>query len=279
MAEGPAEEASGSYVRSFARGLSVIRAFGEERPELTLSEIARETGLTRAAARRFLLTLVDLGYVAVDDRLFRLTPRILELGYAYIASSDLPELAQPHLERLAATTGESSSVSVVDGDHVVYVARVATSRIMRVSIAVGTRFPVWVTSMGRVLLAGLPEDEVRTRLEAADRPAFTARTVTDVDALVAIVRDVRRDGHALVESELEEGLRSLAVPIRDGAGTTVAAMNVSCHTSRVTVEAVLGEFLPALRRTAEDLEADLARVERSRGRPAPTPDPDRQQSR
>lgn len=253
------------YVQSFARGLSVIRAFGEDRPTLTLSEVARETGLTRAAARRFLLTLVDLGYVSVDERHFRLTPRVLELGYAYLSSSGLAELAQSHLERLAATTGESCSVSVLDGEHVVYVARVATSRIMRVAISVGTRFPAWVTSMGRVLLADLPAEELASHLDRVDRTAHTARTITDVDQLTARIAEVRERGYALVEGELEEGLRSLAAPIRDQQGTVVAAMNLSMQPLRVPMERVTDEFLPALRRAVAGLEDDLHQVQHAGG--------------
>jgi IclR family transcriptional regulator, pca regulon regulatory protein len=254
---------SGTHVRSFARGLSVIRAFTEDRPELTLSDVARETGLTRAAARRFLLTLVDLGYVTVDDRSFRLTPRVLELGYAYLSSSGLPELAQPHLERVAAETGESSSVSVLDGQDVVYVARVATSRIMRINIAIGTRFPAWVTSMGRALLSGFDDDELWQALESAERTAFTPHTVTDVDELVRIIRRVRLLGYALVEEELELGLRSLAVPVRGNDGAVVAAMNLSTHAARVPVDQVLDSYLPALQREVRALEADLHRVARA----------------
>src|SRR6478735_124346 len=145
------------FVQSLERGLAVIRAFDEQHPELTLSDVARSTGLTRAAARRFLLTLCDLGYVRSDGRWFSLTPRVLELGYAFLTSLSLTDVAEPHMERLVAEVHESSSVSVLDGADIVYVARVPTSRIMTVSINVGTRFPAYATSMGRVLLAGLSE--------------------------------------------------------------------------------------------------------------------------
>lgn len=256
----------GTHVRSFARGLSVIRAFSEETPELTLADVARETGLTRAAARRFLLTLVDLGYVEVTDRTFRLTPRVLELGYAYLSSSGLPELAQPHLERLSSETGESSSVSVLDGPDVVYVARFATSRIMRVNIALGTRFPAWVTSMGRALLSGHDDDALVEALESAERTPLTPHTITDVDELVRIVRRIRLLGYALVDEELELGLRSLAVPIRGRDGEVVAAMNVSTHASQVPVDQVLDTYLPVLQRTARELETDLQRVTRANRR-------------
>ena len=193
----------------------MIRAFGPEDPELTLSDVARRTGLTRAAARRFLLTLADLGYVRSDGRLFALTPRVLDLGYAYLSSLSLPEVAEPHLERLAAEVRESSSVSVLDGDEIVYVGRVPTSRIMRVSINVGTRFPAYATSMGRVLLAALEPDELDAYLARAEIRPLTARAIATPDALRAELARVRTQGWALVDQELEEGLRSIAVPIRD----------------------------------------------------------------
>ena len=212
------------FVQSLARGLAVIRAFDASAPELTLSEVARATGLTRAAARRFLLTLADLGYVRTDGRLFALSPRVLELGYAYLSSLSLPEVAEPHLERLVAEVHESSSVSVLDGEDVVYVARVPTARIMRVAISVGTRFPAHATSMGRVLLAGLPDDALEEFLAGADLPRLTARTVSTADALRRELRRVRAQGWALVDQELEEGLRSVAAPIRDRSGDVIAAI-------------------------------------------------------
>lgn len=245
----------------------MIRAFDEDGAELTLSEVAERADLPRAATRRFLLTLVDLGYVVVRDRRFSLTPRVLELGYAYLSSSGLPELAQPHLEQLSARTSESCSVSVLDGDHVIYVARVATSRIMRVAIATGTRFPAWITSMGRVLLADLPADELSARLAGTTLEAHTDRTITDHAALLAAIIRVGTEGHAVVDGELEDGLRSLAVPVRDRDGRTVAAMNLSTQPSRVPLDRVRTEFLPALREAADALEADLLRMRRGGRRP------------
>jgi IclR family transcriptional regulator, pca regulon regulatory protein len=225
-------------VQSLERGLAVVRAFDAEHPERTLSDVARKTGLTRAAARRFLLTLADLGYVRSDGRNFSLTPRVLDLGYAYLSSLELPEIAEPHLERLVEEVHESSSVSVLDGDDVVYVARVSVSRIMRVAINVGTRFPAHVTSMGRVLLAaGDPvewPEALRPKLEA-----------------------VRRQGWALVDQELEVGLRSIAAPIHDRDGVTIAAVNVSAHAGRRTVANMKRELLPPLLATARRIEDDL----------------------
>ena len=245
------------FVQSLERGLAVIRAFDEHNPELTLSDVARRTGLTRAAARRFLLTLADLGYVRTDGRWFTLSPRILELGYAYLSSLSLPEVAEPHLERLVAEVHESSSVSVLDGEDIVYVARVPTARIMTVSINVGTRFPAYATSMGRVLLARLPDEQLEAYLEAVELRPLSPKTVTSREALRTALAKVREQGWALVDQELEEGLRSVAAPIRDRSGTTIAAVNLSAHASRLTIEAARRGLVPALLATAERIEADL----------------------
>ncbi|WP_049560402.1 IclR family transcriptional regulator domain-containing protein [Nonomuraea sp. SBT364] len=245
------------HVQSLARGLAVIRAFSAASPALTLSDVARATGLTRAAARRFLLTLTDLGYVRNDGRLFTLTPRVLELGYAYLSSLSLPEVAAPHLERLAAEVHESASVAVLDGEDVVYVARVATARIMRVTISIGTRFPAYCTSMGRVLLAALPPPALDAYLARADLRRLTSRTVARPAALRAELDLVRARGWAMVDQELEDGLRSLAVPIRDRSGATVAAVNVSTHASRMTLPQARRDLLPCLQATAARIEADL----------------------
>ncbi|MFF4126338.1 IclR family transcriptional regulator [Microbispora rosea] len=245
------------HVQSLARGLAVIRAFDAASPELTLSEVARKTGLTRAAARRFLLTLADLGYVRTDGRLFALSPRVLELGYAYLSSLSLPEVALPHLERLAAEVHESASVSVLDDTDIVYVARVPTARIMRVTIAIGTRFPAYCTSMGRVLLAGLPPEDLDAYLARAALERLTPHTTTSPDALRAALDRVRAQGWAMVDQELEEGLRSIAAPIRDRGGRVMAAVNISSHASRTTVESARRDLLPPLLATAAGIEADL----------------------
>jgi IclR family pca regulon transcriptional regulator len=245
------------FVQSLERGLAVIGAFNADAPELTLSEVARSTGLTRAAARRFLLTLTDLGYVRTDGRLFSLTPRVLELGYAYLSSLSLPEVAEPHLERLVAEIRESSSVSVLDGDDIVYVARVPTSRIMTVAINVGTRFPAYATSMGRVLLAGLPEAELEAYLARVELKRLTARTVSSIGALRSELGRVRAQGWVIVNQELEEGLRAVAAPVRDRSGRVVAAVNVSAHAARSSLESIRREILPPLLATAARVEADL----------------------
>jgi IclR family transcriptional regulator, pca regulon regulatory protein len=245
------------FVQSLERGLAVIRSFDAAAPELTLSEVARAAGLTRAAARRFLLTLVDLGYVRTDGRLFALSPRVLELGYAYLSSLSLPEVAEPHLERLVSEVHESSSVSVLDGGDVVYVARVPTSRIMTVAINVGTRFPAYATSMGRVLLAGLPDDELDDYLARATLTRLTPRTATSATALRAEIERVRAQGWALVDQELEVGLRAVAAPIRDRTGRVVAAVNVSAHASRTSLDTMRRDLLPPLLAAAARIEADL----------------------
>lgn len=244
------------FVQSLERGLSVIRALSAPEPQ-TLSDVARATGLTRAASRRFLLTLQQLGYVHLNGTRFALTPRVLELGYAYLSSLTLPEVAQPHLERLVEEIHESSSVSVLDGTDVVYVARVPTRRIMRVAISVGTRFPAYATSMGRVLLAGLDAESLDDVLARSELVALTPETICEPDALRAELDRVRSQGHALVDQELEAGLRSIAAPIHGRTGEVVAAVNVSAHATR-SVEDVKASLLPPLLATAEAIERDLA---------------------
>jgi IclR family pca regulon transcriptional regulator len=248
---------SADFVQSLERGLAVICAFDAEHRELGLSEVARRTGLSRAAVRRFLLTLVQLGYVHAADGRFSLRPRVLELGYAYLSGLSLPEVAQPHLETLVATVNESSSLSVLDDTEIVYVARVPTRRIMSITLTVGTRLPAYATSMGRVLLAALPEAEGEARLARATLHALSPHTTTDRATLSAALARVRADGFAAVDQELEEGLRSLAVPVRDGTGAVVAALNVSAHASRQTMATLRKEFLPAALHAAAAIESDL----------------------
>ena len=245
------------FVQSLERGLTVIRAFDAEHAELTLSDVSRITGLTRAAVRRFLHTLVGLGYMRTDGKRFSLRPKILELGYAYLSSLSLPEVAAPHLEQLVERVHESSSVSVLDGDEVVYVARVPTKRIMRIAIAVGTHFPAYATSMGRVLLAGQSEDWLDGYLASADLHPITPHTISDPPRLRAELSRIRAQGWALVDEELEEGLRSIAAPIHDPDGRVIAAVNVSTHTSRSTPAEMRAEFLPPLLATAKLIEEDL----------------------
>ncbi|MCL8013634.1 IclR family transcriptional regulator C-terminal domain-containing protein [Streptomyces sp. AS02] len=252
-----AEARAPHFVKSFERGLAVIRSFDAEHPARTLSEVAHTCDLTRAAARRLLLTLADLGYVHQDGRLFRLTPRVLELGYSYLSSYTLPQIAEPHLEQLVAQVRESSSLCVLDGDDIVYVARVPTRRIMTAAITVGTRFPAYVTSVGRVIIAHRPDEEIEVRLAQAELKPLTERTVTSPDALRAELRRVRRQGYAVVDQELEEGLRSVAAPVRDGGGEVVAAVNIAVHAGRNSVDSVRRDLLPPLLATVARIEADL----------------------
>ncbi|HUB71200.1 MAG TPA: IclR family transcriptional regulator C-terminal domain-containing protein [Acidimicrobiales bacterium] len=246
------------FIRSLARGLDVVKAFGAEHPRMTLSEVARQTGLTRAAARRFLLTLAELGYVRTDGRVFSLRPKVLELGYAYLAGFNMNEVAEPHLEELVALTHESSSVAVLDGADIVYVLRVPTKRIMTAAISVGTRFPAYATSMGRALLAHQPADQLEAYLNTGPFPALTKRTITDPARLREILRTVKAQGYAVTDQELEEGLRSAAAPLRDATGTVVAAINLSTHASRVSLEDLRRKLLPHLVAAARAIETDLA---------------------
>lgn len=244
-------------VQSLQRGLAVIRAFDAEHARMTLSEVAKQTGLTRATARRFLHTLVDLGYTDTDGRAFWLRPRVLELGYAYLSSISLPEIATPHLKKLTDQVNESSSVSVLDGTEIVYVARVPTRRLMTVAISVGTRFPAYATSMGRVLLAGLDRDERSRVLDASELLPLTPSTTTSRSRLDEMLDAVAADGFALVDQELEVGLRSIAAPIRDAHGTVIAAANISMSATQGTVDEARDRLVPPLLETTGQIGRDL----------------------
>jgi len=258
VADGQEPGHDGDFVQSLERGLSVIRAFDAEHPKLTLSEVAASTGLSRAAARRFLRTLVQLGYMRTDGSRFALRPKILELGYAYLSSLTLPEVAMPHLEQLVEQVRESSSVCELDGDDVIYIARVPTKRIMTVTISVGTRFPAYATSMGRVLLAAQPEERLDQYLASVSLRGLTGHTITSATALRCELRKIRGQGWALVDQELEEGLRSIAAPIRDADGQVIAAVNVSTHAGRRSLTSVVDDLLQPLLATAQRIEVDLA---------------------
>lgn len=243
---------SDAYVQSLARGLSVLRAFDAEHPSMSLSEVAQRTDLTRATARRFLHTLVELGYVHTDGRQFRLSPTTLSIGYSYLSSLSLPDLAFPHLRELSGRVGESTSMSLLEGDEIIYVARVHARKIMAVNISVGTSFPAHATSMGRVLLADLPPEELEAYLARQDFVTMTEKTLTDPEALRRRIRTVAERGWEMVDQELELGLRSIAAPVVDARGRTVAAVNVSM---RVGSENARGDrmvetILPRLRETA-----------------------------
>ncbi len=248
---------SDDFVQSLSRGLSIIRAFDAENPRLTLSDVARRTDMSPAAARRFLRTLEALGYVRARDREFELTARVLELGFSYLSALTLPEVMQPHLERLSREVGESVSGAVLSDGDIVYVARVVTKRIMTVGITIGTRFPAFATSMGRVLLASLSADDLENVLAAHPRPAFTTETTTDEAALRERIAEARETGWSIVDGELERGLRSVAVPIHDARGATVAAINVSMNASDHTLDEIRERVVPALRAAANAIDLDV----------------------
>lgn len=248
-------EESPDFVQTLSRGLDVIRAFDRERPEMTLSEIAEHVGLARAVVRRVLLTLEHLGYVRRRERHFFLMPRVLDLGFRYLASLTLPELAQPHMRALAERVDESCSLAVLDGRDIVLVQRITVRKIMTIALGVGARLPAYCTAMGRVLLAELPEESLQEVLSGRRFAGVTQHTITDRDALERRIRQVRRDGYALVEQELEVGLCSISVPIRDGAGITVAALNVSMPFQTDARERAVGTILPVLKSTARDIMA------------------------
>ncbi|MET8222403.1 IclR family transcriptional regulator C-terminal domain-containing protein [Streptomyces sp. NPDC005301] len=245
------QELGRDFIESLARGLTVFTAFGDGRAELTLSEVAQATGLARATARRALITLEHLGYVTARDRFFGLTPRVLGLGYPPLSRLSLPQIATPHLTALSQHLQDSASLAILAGDDIQYTARVATRRVMSVNVTVGTRLPAYATSLGRAMLADLPDPVLP---EAA---RLTPRTITEPAQLRAALDRVRAEGYALVDEELEEGLRSIAVPVRDGGGRVVAAVNVAMHSSRRTAEQCVTEVLPELHTAATRIETDL----------------------
>lgn len=245
------------FVGGFAKGLKVIEAFDEAQPRLTISDVARATGLDRATARRCLLTLAELGYAHFDGKFFELTPRILRLGHAYLSATPLPRLVQPHLDGLSERVGQSASASVLDGTEIVYVARAAQRRVMSISLVPGSRLPAYCASMGRVLLASLPEADARARIENTDRKANTAHTKTDPDELMAELARVRAQGFAVIDQELEIGLRSIAVPLENARGRVVAALNIGAPAAAVPVEEMTARFLPAMREVQAALRSLL----------------------
>lgn len=245
------------FMTSLARGLHVIRAFAGVDRRLTIADVSRATGLTRAVVRRCLYTLRELGYAATDGRLYFLQPRILNLGYAYLSTAPVPIAAQPVLEDLSEALGETSSVAVLDEGAVVYVGRAATKRIMSVTLGVGSRLPAFCTALGRVLLAHLTEEQVESELSKVEFIQHTKHTVTSRKRLEEILAGVQAEGFALNDQELEIGLRSIAVPVRNVVGTVVAAMNVSAQASRVSRRELLERCLPALRSAADRLSSQL----------------------
>lgn len=250
-------ERSRDFVRSLERGLAIIRVFSAERPSMTVSEIAQVAGLTRAAVRRFLLTLSELGYVYGKNNRFELTPQVLELGYSYLSALSFPDVALPRLEKLVAETSEASEGSILDRGDVVYVVRVPGPALMTISVNVGARRPTHATAMGRVLLANLPPADLEDYLRTYELTPVLPRTITDPDLLRAELKKVRDERFALVDQELEEGLVAVAVPIRDRTGKVRAAINLSTHVGRKSVDDMLS-LVPRLQEAAASIELGLS---------------------
>ncbi|WP_250451230.1 IclR family transcriptional regulator [Caballeronia sp. ATUFL_M2_KS44] len=248
-----------AYVQSFARGLAVIRSFDANRPAQTLTEVAAAAGLTRAGARRILLTLQALGYVEADGRLFQLTPKILDLGFAYLTSMPFWNLAEPVMEDLVEQVHESCSAAVLNGAEIVYVLRVPTHKIITQNLSIGSRLPAFCTSMGRVLLSALDDDRLDAVLDASDISARTPHTIVDRGALKEAIAVVRRQGWAIVDQELEEGLISMSAPIRDRQGRVIAALNISGNAQRKNAKQMAKAFLEPLQDAAQRVSDMVAR--------------------
>jgi IclR family pca regulon transcriptional regulator len=246
------------FVSGFARGLKVIEAFGEMHRKLSITDAAKLTGLDRATVRRSLLTLSELGYADYDGKFFTLTPRILRLGHAYLSATPLPMLIQPHLDQLSEKAGQSASASILDGTEVVYIARAAQRRVISINLTPGSRLPAYCASMGRILLAALPGAEARAVLARTEIKANTPNTITDPDALIAELRRVRTQGYALIDQELEIGLCSIAVPVENNRGQTIAAINIGASAAHVPAGEMVERYLPLLRETQAALRTLLS---------------------
>ena len=243
-----------NFMTSLARGLAVIQAFSQRRHHLTISQVSTTTGLSRAAVRRCLYTLAKLGFAGSDDnRHFFLRPRILALGHSYISSMPLATAAQPVLEHISHLLHESCSIATLDGDDIVYIARANVTRIMSIDLGVGSRLPAFCTSMGRAILANLPQDEQDSYLARAQFKRFTERTIVTPAKLTQVLRQIRREGYCIIDQELEHGLRSMAVPIQNPSGKVVAALNIGAHAQRVSIQEMQTKFLPHLRAAAQEL--------------------------
>jgi IclR family pca regulon transcriptional regulator len=247
-----------NFMASLARGLVVIEAFTPQTPQMTISQLSLRTGLSRAAVRRCLYTLVKLGFAGADEsQRYSLRPKMLTLANTYTASNTLANAAQPILERMSSAYGESFSVATLDGDQIVYIARTTVTRVMAVDLHIGSRLPAFCTSMGRVLLAYLPQDQLETYLSRVILTQYTPRTVNSVDKLRLQLRNVRRNGYALCDQELEVGLRSIAVPVHAGNGRVVATVNLSGNAPRMPMLDMQTRFLPPLRAAASELSVFL----------------------
>lgn len=248
------------FIEALARGLEVIAAFRPGRPVMPLTEVTAATGLARPTVRRILLTLTELGYVRTEGRGFALTPKVLELGVAYVRSMGLWDVARPHMERLVGRTDESCSIAQLDGSDIVYVARVAVPKIVGLTVQIGTRFPALPTSLGKVLLAALPPDELAEILAHPTRSGLTPRWQPTPAERDAELREVRAKGWALTDEQLTLGIRSVAAPLRDGDGRVIAALNVNCHAAETPVARLVDDHLPLLLQTASEISADFSRV-------------------
>jgi len=246
-----------NFMTSLERGLQVIRAFSEHRRNLTISQISQTTSLSRAAVRRCLYTLKQLGYVGEESKLFHLRPQILTLGHAYLSSTPLAVSAQPYLDAVSQAVHESCSAAILDGDDIVYICRAAATRIMSINLLVGTRLPAYCTSMGQVLLAFLPGAELEAYLARVRLVARTEHTITTIPKLRKVLAKVREAGYSLLDQELEIGLRSIAVPIHDSRHRVVAAMNIGAQAARVSAETMRDSYLPVLQASARDLGSVL----------------------
>ena len=246
------------FVQSVERALRILRGFADDPSgRNTLTQLAEATGLSKPTVRRFLLTLRDLGYLEAFDRQYRLTPKVLEIGFAFLAGLDFPRRAQPLLERLSERAGESTNMTILDGTEIVYVARVAVKRIISTNILLGSRLPAYCTSLGKVLLANLSNEEIIRRYDGVTLKAYTPSTITGLDELLTHLREVRREGYAINNEELELGLRSVAAPIHDVGGKVIASVNLSSSVSRVSLAKLRDEFLPLLLETAREISKAL----------------------
>jgi IclR family pca regulon transcriptional regulator len=246
------------FVEALARGLDILAAFGAEHRRLSLSEVAGAAGLARPTARRLLLTLEELGYVRSSGGTFELTPKVMSLGMSYVSSLGLWDIARPHLEALVARTGESSSMAQLDGSDIVYVARVSVPKLIALRVDIGTRFPAVQTSQGKVLLAALPPDQVAAVIAQPSRSGLPPYIGRPAGPLRDELAEIRARGWALADEELAPGVRSVAVPVRDGAGTVRAAMNVTVHAAETTIQRLVHDHLPALLTTAGEISAEWA---------------------
>lgn len=258
MQEEMLSEDSRDFVTALASGLEVIQAFDADHPRMTLSEVATRTGMNRAKARRFLLTLHALGYVRKQQRYFELAPRVLQLGYAFLSANNYRDVIQQHLEDITAETGESSSLGVLDGKDVIYVARSAAKhRLMAITLSVGTRLPAAHTSMGRMLLAQLSDTDIEHFLSTVALAPYTDKTVTDVNELRHQIMNAKQQGYAISDQELDSGLRSIAVPVYDAKQQLIGAINISTNAARVDLDTLINVYLPVLQNKVAQIRSHV----------------------